>query len=70
MADDKQKFTSTVDCNDMGAMMEYIGTKLDTDSKKHELKITQPVLVQSLRDEFDFENPNICPETPAPASIH
>ena len=28
------------------------------------------MLVQSLRDEFDFENPNICPEAPAPASIH
>ena len=70
MADVKQKFTSTVDCDDMGAVMEYIGTKIDTDSKKRELKITQPVLVQSLQDEFDFENPNICPETPAPASIH
>ena len=25
----KQEFTSTVDCNDMGAMVEYIGTKKD-----------------------------------------
>ena len=70
MADVKQKFTSTMDCDDMGAMVEYIGTKIDIDSKKHELKITQPVLVQSLQDEFDFENPNNCPETPAPAGTH
>ena len=29
MADVKQKFTNTVDCDDMGAMVEYIGTKID-----------------------------------------
>ena len=71
MADVKQKFTNTVDCDDMGAMVEYIGTKIDIDNnRKHKLKITQPVLVQSLRDEFALENPNNCPETPAPASTH
>ena len=70
MDDVKQKFTNTVDCDDMGAMVEYIGTKIDIDKTKCELKITQPVLVQSLRDEFEFENPNNCPETPAPASTH
>ena len=70
MTDVKQKFTSYVDCDDMGAMVEYIGTKIDIDRKKRELKITQPVLVQSLQDEFDFENPNKCPETPALASTH
>ena len=26
--------------------------------------------MQSLQDEFDFKNPNNCPETPAPASMH
>ena len=41
----KQKFTNTVDCDDMGAMVEYIGTKVDIDKTKRELKITQPVLV-------------------------
>ena len=46
MDDVKQKFTNTVDYDDMGAMVEYIGTKID--KTKHELKITQPVLVQSL----------------------
>ena len=47
MAKIKQKLTSTVDCDDLGAMVEYIGTKIDIDSEKCELKITQPVLVQS-----------------------
>ena len=70
MEDVKQKFTNTVDCDDMGAMVEYIGTKIDIDKGKRKLKITQPVLVQSLRDEFEFENPNNCPETPAPDSTH
>ena len=44
MDDVKQKFTNTVDCDDMGAMVEYIGTKIDIDKTKRELKITQPVL--------------------------
>ena len=70
MANIKQKFTSTVDCNDMGVMAEYIGTKIDIDSKKREVKITQPVFVQSLQDDFDFENPNNCPETPDPSVSH
>ena len=47
MDDVKQKFTNTVDCDDMGAMVEYIGTKIDIDKTQCELKITQPVLVQS-----------------------
>ena len=66
----KQDFTGSVDCNDMGTMVEYIGTKIDIDNKKHKWKMTQPVLVQSLRDEFVSENPNNCPETPAPAGMH
>ena len=37
MVNIKQKFTSTMDCDDMGAMVEYIGTKIDINSKKHEL---------------------------------
>ena len=41
----KQQFTETVDCNDIGPMKEYIGTKIDVDSAKCILKITQPVLV-------------------------
>ena len=28
MANVTQKFTSTVDCDDMGAVVEYIGTKI------------------------------------------
>ena len=33
-------------------------------------KITQPVLVQSLNDEFNFAEPNSKPETPATAGTH
>ena len=48
MAKIRQEFTGTVDCNDMGTMVEYIGTKIDIDNKRQKSKITQPVLVQSL----------------------
>ena len=48
----KQQFTETVDCDDISPIKEYIGTKIDIDSGKCKLKITQPVLVRSLIDEF------------------
>ena len=46
----KEMFTKVVDCDDIGPMHEYIGTKIDVDEKTKRLKITQPVSVQSLKD--------------------
>ena len=57
----KKKFTETVDCNDIGEMKEYIGNKNNIDQHNKTLKITQPVLVQSLNDEFNFAEPNSKP---------
>jgi hypothetical protein len=43
------------DCDDQGPMREYIGCIVDYDDEKKQrcTKITQPVLVQSLSDEFE-----------------
>ena len=51
-------------------MKEYIGTKIDVDTEHKSLKITQPVLVQSLKDEFNFKEVTAKPEVPAVASTH
>ena len=51
-------------------MHEYIGTRIDIDQSNETLKITQPVLVQSLMDESTFSEPNAWPETPAMAGMH
>ena len=66
----KEKFTKVVDCNDIGPMKEYIGTKIDVDTKHKSLKTMQPVLVQSLKDEFKFKEVTAKPEVPAVAGTH
>ena len=59
-----------MDCVDIGEMKEYIGTKISIDPCNNTLKIIQPVLVQSLNDEFNFAELNSKPETPAMARTH
>ena len=51
-------------------MQEYIGTKISINQHNKTLKITQPVLVQSLNDEFSFSELNVKPEMPATARTH
>ena len=41
-----------LDCEDSGKLNEYVGVKID--NKGDEMKLTQPVLIQSLEDEFDM----------------
>ena len=43
------------DCDDIGEMFEYVGCKIDRDYVKRTVKFTQPVMVQSFRDEFDID---------------
>ena len=66
----KQQFTETLDCDDISHMKEYIGTKIDIDREKCKLKITQPVLVRSLIDEFVFNEPSVKPNILATAATH
>ena len=66
----KKKFMEIMDCNDIGEMKEYIGTKVSIDQHNNTLLIMQPVLVQSLNDEFNFVEPNLKPEMPATAGTH
>jgi hypothetical protein len=40
-------------CDDVGEMKDYIGCKVICDHEKHEIELSQPVLVQSLFDEID-----------------
>ena len=64
----KKKFTKTVDCDDIGEMKEYIGTKINIDQHNKTVQIKQPVLVQSLNDKFNIAEPNSKCEMPATAS--
>ena len=66
----KAVFTKVVECDDIGQMKEYIGTKIDVDTMHKSLKITQLVLVQSLKDKFKFKEVTAKLEVPAVAGTH
>jgi Reverse transcriptase (RNA-dependent DNA polymerase) len=49
----KAELFTYFDCNNTGEMKEYVGNKVGC--KNGAIKLTQPVLLQSLVDEFKFE---------------
>ena len=60
----KEKLKEHFDCDDVGELNEYIGWKIDYKPEERTLKLTQPALLQSFKDEFDLpEGPT--PNTPA-----
>jgi hypothetical protein len=60
-----KEFSDDMDCDVVGNAVEYIGCKIDHDRNEGKLKITQPVLIQSLKDKFDFAESNRMIRTPA-----
>jgi len=54
---------SKLDCEDAGKLNEYVGVKIER--KGDRIKLTQPVLVQSLKDEFSIPSKTPC-TLPAP----
>jgi len=50
------------ECDDIGDMEEYVRCKLDIEEGS--INFTQPVMLQSFKDEFDLENQR---ETSTPA---
>jgi hypothetical protein len=60
----KREIMSHVDCEDGGEMKEFVGCTIDYDRRKRALKITQPVLLQSLIDEFSISKDKDTPTTP------
>ncbi len=49
----KQRLMQLFDCSDEGELKEFVGNQL-TPTKNGGIKFTQPVLIQSLSDEFDL----------------
>jgi hypothetical protein len=59
----KQDMMAAVDCDDGGELKEFVRCKIDHDKAARKLKITQPVLLQSFKDESET-NGRVCPNTP------
>ena len=48
----RQKMLSTFECDDVGNLTDYVGVKIDFDRVNGVIYLTQPVIIQSLVDEF------------------
>eukprot|EP00957_Ditylum_brightwellii_P083189 6325214-Ditylum_brightwellii.AAC.1 len=55
------------ECEELGEVNEYVGRKIDYDWKYRSILITQPVLFQSYKDEFNLDEHGKVPKTPAEA---
>lgn len=53
----KEKMRQLFDCDDFSELKEYIGHKVDNNKKKGIIRLTQPVIIQSFKDEFS-EHPD------------
>ena len=57
------------DCDEVGEMTEYVGCKIDYRPQEGMMRLTQPVLLQSFKDEFELPDEET-PATPAvPGSV-
>ena len=64
----KEVFKKNFKVDNVGWMNEYVGCKVDVNRDDGVLKLTQPVLIQSLSNEFDLPNKDY--NTPAePKSV-
>lgn len=60
---EKRKMKALFDCDDLGTMREYMGSKISLNWQNGTVKVMQPVLVQSFEDKFDVK-PNTNLKTP------
>ena len=62
---EKQALFERFECDDVGDVVEYVGNKIDWINGG--IRFTQPVLLDSFKDEFDLDTVKEKPVTPFPA---
>jgi hypothetical protein len=60
----KSLMAKQFECDDVGPLREYLGCKVDYDTVKQVIRLTQPVFLQSLSDEYELYEGET-PTTPA-----
>jgi hypothetical protein len=60
----KKQMMDGFNCDEIGNMDEYVGCKVKRDYVDGSIKLTQPVMLQSVKDEFDLPG-GPSPNTPA-----
>jgi len=61
----KKQMMEHFECEEIGEMKEYIGCKIERNKEEGWMKLTQPVLMQSYKDEFTINDDGETPRTPA-----
>ena len=61
----KKQLFDTMECEDVGELNEYVGCKIER--TEDAIKLTQPVLIQSFKDEFEVPKSMSGVDTPATA---
>jgi hypothetical protein len=61
----KEQMKRLFDCDDIGEMKEYVGCKVKRNWRERWIKLTQPVMLQSFKDEFSLDEHGKDPRTPA-----
>ena len=61
----REEMLSLFECDDVGEVKEYLGCKVERNQEKGEVRLTQPVILQSFEDEFDLPQGNKMVSTPA-----
>jgi len=61
----KAQMMKQFECEDVGELKEYIGCKVERNKEEQWIKLTQPVLMQSYKDEFEIPTNEKVPTTPA-----
>lgn len=61
----KREFSEVLECEDGGEIKEHIGRKINNDWRENSMTITQPVLLQSLKDKFKLPSANLVVLLPA-----
>ena len=65
--EEKEKWKKLFECDDVGELKEYVGCKIDYNKNDRYVKLTQPVMIQSFRDEYDLPDDGPEPKIPAEA---
>jgi hypothetical protein len=61
----KEAFKDHFEVDDVGPLEEYVGCKIEFDDSRDSMKLTQPILIQSLHDEYEISEKGQVPTTPA-----
>lgn len=69
LLESKRQFMEIFACDDQGEMKEYIGCKVDYNWKEGYMKILQPVLIQSFKDEFDVDMTEVLATPAVPGQV-